>query len=75
MPVPQLPAFAGNTVYVSVVDRDRTAVSIINSFYHEFGCGIATEKTGIMLHNRGACFVVDPAARTRSARRSGRCRP
>jgi gamma-glutamyltranspeptidase/glutathione hydrolase len=55
------PAPAGNTVYVTVVDRDRTAVSIINSLYSQFGCGIATEKTGIMLHNRGACFVVDPA--------------
>jgi gamma-glutamyltranspeptidase/glutathione hydrolase len=59
MPAPQPPALAGNTVYVSVVDRDRTAVSIINSLYSQFGCGIATEKTGIMLHNRGACFVTD----------------
>ena len=50
----------GDTVYVTVVDRDRMAVSIINSLYSVFGCGIATEKTGIMLHNRGACFVVDP---------------
>jgi gamma-glutamyltranspeptidase / glutathione hydrolase len=40
--------------------RDRTAVSIINSLYGLFGCGIATETTGIMLHNRGACFVIDP---------------
>ncbi len=45
-----------------MVDRDRTAVSIINSLYSQFGCGIATEKTGIMLHNRGACFVIDPAS-------------
>jgi gamma-glutamyltranspeptidase / glutathione hydrolase len=45
---------------VTVVDRDRTAVSIINSLYSQFGCGIATEKTGIILHNRGACFVIDP---------------
>jgi gamma-glutamyltranspeptidase/glutathione hydrolase len=58
LPPPVLPA--GNTVYVTVVDRDRTAVSIINSLYSQFGCGIATEKTGIMLHNRGACFVIDP---------------
>jgi gamma-glutamyltranspeptidase/glutathione hydrolase len=50
----------GDTVYVTVVDRDRMAVSIINSLYSAFGCGIATERTGIMLHNRGACFVVDP---------------
>jgi gamma-glutamyltranspeptidase/glutathione hydrolase len=62
MPSLELPELAGNTVYVSVVDRDRTAVSIINSLYSQFGCGIATERTGILLHNRGACFVVDPAS-------------
>ena len=61
VPLPPAPTPAGNTVYVTVIDRDRTAVSIINSLYSQFGCGIATEKTGIMLHNRGACFVVDPA--------------
>jgi gamma-glutamyltranspeptidase / glutathione hydrolase len=61
VPLPPAPAPAGNTVYVTVVDRDRTAVSIINSLYSQFGCGIATEKTGIMLHNRGSCFVIDPS--------------
>jgi gamma-glutamyltranspeptidase/glutathione hydrolase len=58
--LPPAPTSGGDTVYVTVVDRDRMAVSIINSLYSAFGCGIATEKTGIMLHNRGACFVVDP---------------
>jgi gamma-glutamyltranspeptidase / glutathione hydrolase len=61
VPLRPSPLPPGNTVYVSVVDRDRTAVSIINSLYSQFGCGIATENTGIMLHNRGACFVMDPS--------------
>jgi gamma-glutamyltranspeptidase/glutathione hydrolase len=48
-------------VLITVVDRDRTAVTLINSLFREFGSGIATEKTGILLHNRGSGFVVDPA--------------
>jgi len=43
-----------------VVDRDRMAVSFINSLYSSFGIGICTEKTGIMLTNRGACFTLEP---------------
>ena len=58
--VPKAPSPASDTIYLTVVDRDRTAVSIINSLYAPFGTGICTEKTGIMLHNRGSGFVVEP---------------
>ena len=60
VPMPTAPTPGSDTIYLTVVDRDRTAVSLINSLYSAFGTGICTEKTGIMLHNRGTGFVVEP---------------
>lgn len=57
--LPKAPAPNSDTVYLTVVDRDRMAVSFINSLYSAFGVGICTEKTGIMLTNRGGCFTLE----------------
>ncbi len=58
--VPPAPGPRGDTTLVTVVDRDRQAVALINSLFVPFGAAIATEKTGIMLHNRGMSFALDP---------------
>ncbi len=46
------------TVYLTVVDRDRMAVSMIYSTYHGFGCGLASDRFGINFQSRGAGFTL-----------------
>jgi len=63
---------AGDTTYLTVVDRDGNMVSLIQSNYSEFGSGIVARGTGFALHNRGALFNLDPTSPNALA---GRKRP
>jgi len=57
-PQPQDPG--GDTCYLSVVDSDRLAVSLIQSIYFDFCSGIIAGDTGIIPQNRGSFFSLDP---------------
>ena len=46
------------TIYITVVDRDRMAVSLIYSIYLGFGSGLASARFGINYQNRGAGFTL-----------------
>ena len=48
-----------DTIYITVVDCDGMAVSLIYSIFNGFGSGIASEKFGILMHNRGAGFTLE----------------
>ena len=48
-----------DTVYLTVVDKDRNMISLIFSIFNSFGSGFASEKYGILFHNRGAGFSID----------------
>lgn len=53
---------SGDTIALVAADADGHAVSLIQSLYNGFGSGILEPETGIVCHNRGACFSLDPGS-------------
>jgi gamma-glutamyltranspeptidase/glutathione hydrolase len=49
----------GDTVYLTVVDKDRNCCSLIQSLYYGFGSQVVPGDVGFPIQNRGALFALD----------------
>jgi gamma-glutamyltranspeptidase/glutathione hydrolase len=49
----------GDTIYLTVVDKDRNCCSLIQSNYLSFGSKVVPGKVGFVIQNRGALFALD----------------
>ncbi|MCU0267532.1 MAG: gamma-glutamyltransferase [Acidimicrobiales bacterium] len=54
------PTADGGTIFLCAVDRDGTGVSLIQSNAADFGAHVAEPATGVLLHNRGIGFDLEP---------------
>jgi gamma-glutamyltranspeptidase/glutathione hydrolase len=50
-----------DTEYVAAADSEGNLVSFIQSNFMGFGSGVVEPETGIILHNRGHLFSLDPS--------------
>ena len=48
----------GDTVYLTVVDKDRNCCSLIQSIYYGFGSQVTPGNVGFAMQNRGALFAL-----------------
>jgi gamma-glutamyltranspeptidase len=55
------PVHRGDTIALVAADASGLAVCLIQSLYDGFGSGILEPRSGVVLHNRGACFVLEPS--------------
>ncbi len=49
----------GDTVYLTVVDKDRNCCSLIQSNYYGFGSKVTPGDVGFVMQNRGALFTLE----------------
>lgn len=58
VPVPDYPG-QSDTVYLTVVDGDRNALSLISSVFDSFGSTLMAPESGVVFQNRGCSFRID----------------
>jgi gamma-glutamyltranspeptidase len=51
---------AGDTIAMVTADAEGWAVSLIQSLWDSFGSAILEPETGIVAHDRGGCFTLEP---------------
>jgi gamma-glutamyltranspeptidase/glutathione hydrolase len=51
---------SGDTIYLTVVDKDRNCCSLIQSNYFGFGSMVVPGEVGFAMQNRGTLFALDP---------------
>ncbi|MEO8477965.1 MAG: gamma-glutamyltransferase [Actinomycetota bacterium] len=51
---------SGDTIALVAADAEGFAVSLIQSLFDGFGSGILEPSTGIVAHDRGGCFTLEP---------------
>jgi gamma-glutamyltranspeptidase/glutathione hydrolase len=49
----------GDTIYLSVIDKDRNCCSLIQSNYYGFGSEVVPGDIGFAIQNRGCLFALD----------------
>ncbi|WP_235299706.1 gamma-glutamyltransferase [Portibacter marinus] len=49
----------GNTIYLTVADKDGNMISLIQSIYWEFGSGVVNPDHGFAFQNRGEMFTLE----------------
>ncbi len=59
-PWPPVSSVPGDTAFLCVIDGEGIGVSLIQSNFTGLGSGIGAEGSGFFLHNRGACFNLEP---------------
>jgi gamma-glutamyltranspeptidase len=57
-----VPRAGGDTIALVTADSDGWAVSLIQSLFHSFGAGLRDPQSGVIFHDRGALFSLDPSS-------------